>query len=87
MEASDLSSIIKEKQVPGNNHIIKWSPKLRLPVFILPATNIPRHYTWVYSIKMRCTDLSEKRIQRESKEHSLSHAKPFDSLLLLFHSP
>jgi len=45
MEASDLSSIIKEKQVPGNNHIIKWSPKLRLPVFILPATNIPRHYT------------------------------------------
>ncbi|XP_024011165.1 GPI mannosyltransferase 3 isoform X2 [Eutrema salsugineum] len=43
MEASDSSSssITKKKKVPRKNHIIKWSPKLRLSVGFLLATNIP----------------------------------------------
>ncbi|KFK25717.1 hypothetical protein AALP_AA8G150500 [Arabis alpina] len=43
MEASgsSLSSTAKKKQVSRKNHIIKWSPKLRLSVFFLLATNIP----------------------------------------------
>ncbi|CAN8299895.1 unnamed protein product [Cochlearia groenlandica] len=41
MEASGSSSITKKTQTPQKNHTNKWSPKLRLSVFFLLATNIP----------------------------------------------
>ncbi|XP_010453614.1 PREDICTED: GPI mannosyltransferase 3 isoform X1 [Camelina sativa] len=41
VSGSSSSSVTKKKQVPRQNHTIKWSPKLRLSVFFLLATNIP----------------------------------------------
>jgi phosphatidylinositol glycan class B len=38
--SSSSSSVTKKKQVPRQNHT-KWSPKLRLSVYFLLATNIP----------------------------------------------
>lgn len=121
VSGSSSSSVTKKKQVPRQNHTIKWSPKLRLSVFFLLATNIPmalymslfhqvkKLITWVLSLvseftlslslfvlkKVLLFPTERNRgcdelligwsIQRESKEHSLSHAVPFYSLL--FHSP